>query len=65
MTDETKPGQQTWIWKGVRIPIDRELEECLEAEQAAFVARISAQKRTAEVLDRKRAEMLEKGEGSI
>jgi hypothetical protein len=65
MTDEAKPGQNTWLWKGVRIPIDRELEECLEAEQAAYVARISAQKRTSDVLERKRAELLEKGEGRI
>lgn len=60
-----KPGEQTWLWKGVRIAIDRELEECLEAEQAAYVATLSSKRHTTEVLERKRAELLERGEGKI
>lgn len=60
-----KPGQQTWFFKGVRIPIDHELEECVEAEQAAYVATLSAKRHTTEVLERKRAEILERGEGKI
>lgn len=65
MTDTGKPGQQTWIWKGVRLVIDRELEECLEREQAAYVATLSAKAHTTEVLDRKRSEVLERGGGQI